>query len=83
MACQPISVKKKMWADIKDLATESILFAIKSGELSIQQNRGVITLLHEKTKDRHFLKKLVINFTIKATFSVHNLIKKKKNDYLI
>ncbi len=52
----PADIYKKNWIDIKDLVTQSILFAIKSGELLIEQKRGVITLLLKKTKDRHFLK---------------------------
>ncbi len=48
--------EKSHCADIKDLVTESILFAIKAGELSIEQKRGIITILPPKTKDRLFLK---------------------------
>ncbi len=52
----PANFYKQFWTDIKDLVTQSILFAIKSGELSVEQKRGVITLLPKKTNDRLFLK---------------------------
>ncbi len=52
----PANFYKYFWADIKDLVTESILFAIKSREFSIEQKRGVINLLQKTYKDRLFLK---------------------------
>ncbi len=42
--------------DIKNLLTESILYAVNSGELSIEQKRGIITLLPKQNKDRLHLK---------------------------
>ncbi len=38
------------WIDIKNLLTDSILYAINSGELSIKQKRGIFTLLPKKIK---------------------------------
>ncbi len=36
---------KYFWIDIKSLLIESIKCAIETGELSIEQGRGIITLL--------------------------------------
>jgi hypothetical protein len=36
--------------------TNSILYAVKSGDLSIEQKRGIITLIPKKTKNRLYLK---------------------------
>ncbi len=47
---------KFVWIYIKLLLIESIKNATKSGELSIEQKRGIITLLPKKDKSRHFLK---------------------------
>ncbi len=38
------------WIDIKLLLIESIEHATKTGELSIEQKRGIITLLPKKDK---------------------------------
>ncbi len=40
---------KYFWIDIKYLLTNSILYVMKKGELSIEQKRGIITLLHKKS----------------------------------
>ncbi len=47
---------KFFWCDIKGFVMDSFLHAIKTGKLSIEQKRGVITLLPKKNKDRLFLK---------------------------
>lgn len=44
------------WTDIKDLVLSSINYAFTSGNLSIDQKRGVISLIPKKDKDRMFLK---------------------------
>ncbi len=49
---------KFFWCDIKGFIMDSLLHVIKNGELSIEQKRGVITLLPKKNKDRLFLNKL-------------------------
>ncbi len=47
---------KLFWCDIKGFVMDSLLHMIKTGELSIEQEQGVITLLPKKNKDRLFLK---------------------------
>jgi exonuclease III len=47
---------KFFWNDIKALLTESLNYALKLGELSIEQKRGIITLIPKKDKDRLMLK---------------------------
>ncbi len=47
---------KFFWTDIKDLLYNSIQYAYKHGSLSIEQKRGIITLLPKKEKNRLFLK---------------------------
>ncbi len=42
--------------DIKLLLIESIEHTTMTGELSIEQKRGIITLLPKNNKSRHFLK---------------------------
>ncbi len=46
------------WIDIKHLLIESILYVMKTGELSIEQKRGIISLLPSKK---------IIDFKKKAT----------------
>ncbi len=48
----PADFYKFFWIDIKNLLMNSILYAIDSGELSVEQKRGIITLLPPKNKDR-------------------------------
>ncbi len=52
----PLDFYKYFWIDIKLLLIESIEHATKIGELSIEQKRGIITLLPKKDKSRHYLK---------------------------
>ena len=52
----PIEFYKFFWINIKDLLVNSILYAFENGELSIEQKRGIITLLPKKSKNRLFLK---------------------------
>jgi hypothetical protein len=47
---------KFFWLDIKSFILDSINYAIKSGELSTEQKRGVLTLIPKKDKDRLHLK---------------------------
>ncbi len=47
---------KSFWIYIKLLLIESIEHTTKTGELSIEQKRGIITLLPKKDNSRHFLK---------------------------
>ncbi len=43
--------------DIKSTITDSIIYPLYTGTLSIEQNRGIITLLPKKNKNRLELKK--------------------------
>ncbi len=43
---------KFFWLDIKDMVTESINYAYVKGELSVDQKRGIITLIPKKGKTR-------------------------------
>ncbi len=47
---------KFWWPHIKELVLDSFTSALRSGHLSIDQRRGVITLLPKKSKDTRFLK---------------------------
>ena len=44
------------WIDIKNILANCIHYAFKTGELSIEQKRGILTLIPKKDKDRLFLK---------------------------
>ena len=52
----PTDFYKFFWTNIKHLLKDSILYAMNNGELSIEQRRGIITLLPKKHKNRLFLK---------------------------
>ncbi len=45
------------WIHIKNSLTDSIIYALSNGHLSIEQKRGIITLLPKKNKNRLYLKK--------------------------
>ena len=47
---------KFFWKDIKTVLLDSINYSFSSGKLSIDQRRGIITLIPKKDKDRTFLK---------------------------
>jgi hypothetical protein len=47
---------KFFWRDIKVPLVESIRYSLIKGELSIEQKRGIITLIPKKEKNRLFLK---------------------------
>ena len=47
---------KFFWSDIKYLLINSIKYAVGNGEMSIEQKRGIITLIPKKTKSRLYLK---------------------------
>ena len=47
---------KFFWIDIKQYLIESIQHALEHGELSMEQKRGIITLIPKKEKNRLFLK---------------------------
>jgi exonuclease III len=47
---------KFFWQDIKSTFMSSLRFSIKMGELSIEQKRGIITLIPKKDKNRLYLK---------------------------
>ena len=47
---------KFFWNDIKTPLIKCILYSIENGELSIEQRRGIITLIPKKDKNRLFLK---------------------------
>ena len=52
----PPEFYKFFWIDIKNILIESYNYAFYSGELSIEQRRGIITLIPKKQKNRLFLK---------------------------
>ena len=52
----PPEFYKFFWIDIKDILLDSIHYAFTDGQLSIEQRRGVITLIPKKLKNRLFLK---------------------------
>ncbi len=45
------------WIDIKGTLSDSIIYALNNGTLSIKQKRGIITLLPKKNKNRLEFKK--------------------------
>jgi len=47
---------KFFWDNIKDLVTDSLNHAFQKGEMSIEQKRGVITLIPKKDKDLRYIK---------------------------
>ncbi len=51
-----LSFTKTNWIDIKLLLLESIEHATKNGELSIEQKRGIITLVPKRDKSRNVQK---------------------------
>ena len=52
----PPDFYKFFWSDLKVLVFESLMFAVDKGELSIDQRRGVISLIPKKDKDVRRLK---------------------------
>ena len=51
-----ILYKKNFWSYIKQFLLESINYALMHGELSVEQKRGIISLLPTKDKDWLYLK---------------------------
>ena len=49
---------KFFWSDIKILLLNSLNFSLSSGKFSIEQRRGILSLLPKKNKDRLYLKKM-------------------------
>ena len=47
---------KFFWVDIKIFVLASLQYSLKMGELSVEQKRGIITLIPKKDKNRLFLK---------------------------
>ncbi len=45
------------WIDIKNSLTDSIMYVLSNGHLSIDQKRGITTLLSKKKKNILYLKK--------------------------
>jgi hypothetical protein len=52
----PADFYKFFWINIKALLRDSIIHAMEKGQLSIEQKRGIITLLPKKNKNRLYLK---------------------------
>jgi hypothetical protein len=52
----PVDFYKKNWNDIKSLVLDSITHAINTGEMSVDQKRGILSLIPKKEKDIRFLK---------------------------
>lgn len=44
------------WIDIKDILLSSLNYNLKHGKLSVEQRRGILTLIPKKDKDRLYLK---------------------------
>ena len=78
---------KFFWIDIKEILVDSFKNALRLGILSIEQRRGVITLIPKKNKNRLFLKNwrpislLNIDYKILAKLFAHRM--KKVIDKLI
>ena len=47
---------KFFWVDIKDILVSSLNYNLKNGKLSLEQRRGILTLIPKKDKDRLYLK---------------------------
>jgi exonuclease III len=52
----PSEFYKFFWIDIKVYLLESLKYSLLTGELSIEQKRGIITLIPKKDKNRFYLK---------------------------
>ena len=52
----PPEFYKFFWIDIKQFVINSIQYAMQNNKLSIEQKRGIITLIPKKSKNRTFLK---------------------------
>jgi hypothetical protein len=52
----PAEFYKFFWNDIKQLVLESFKYALRNGELSVEQKRGIISLIPKKDKNRLYLK---------------------------
>ena len=52
----PAEFYKVFWIDIKKIVTESVNFSFEKNELSLDQRRGLISLVPKKDKDRLSLK---------------------------
>jgi hypothetical protein len=57
---------KFFWGDIKYYLIGSLKYSLIMGELSVEQRRGIITLIPKKDKNRLFLKKFETNLIIKC-----------------
>ena len=51
----PSEFYKFFWNDIKYLVTDSLNYSLIKGELSIEQRRGILTLIPKKKKNRLYL----------------------------
>ena len=47
---------KAFWAELLPYYRESLVFSFQAGELSLEQKRGIVTLIPKKDVDRKFLK---------------------------
>ena len=71
---------KFFWGDIKTFLMASINFGIQTGQLSVEQRRGIITLIPKKDKNRLYLKNwrpitlLNIDYKILAKILAHRLV---------
>ena len=52
----PAEFYKFFWSDLKHIIIDSYNYAYNKGELSLDQKRGIITLIPKKNKDRLFIK---------------------------
>ena len=50
----PVEFYKFFWNDIKEIVVEALNYSFIKGELSVEQKRGVLTLIPKKNKDRIF-----------------------------
>ena len=47
---------KFFWTDIKNILVSSLNYNLRNGKLSVEQRRGILTLIPKKDKDRLYLK---------------------------
>ena len=51
----PAEFYKMFWSDISSVVTDSYLYSFQAGEMSIDQRRGIITLIPKPDKDKRLL----------------------------
>ncbi len=62
--------KNKNWIDIKQYLINSLKYSLSKGELSIEQKRGIITLIQKKEKIRLLLKNWRPMFLLNSDYKI-------------